>query len=180
MLSRIREMFALSEDGDELEQRVTTLFCLLLIALATFSFVFTIVLVARGEQLIPTLTIFVFFQLVLGVTFLLLRANRVMSASYFFLVIAWAVVTAASLYTGGIENPGINNYILLVIIAGVLVGGPRGVANCSPVYCFTWRDPVAYGYGYAANDGLYAYFLRCDSRLDRFDRCGSIDRVCYS
>ena len=64
-----------------------------------------------------------------------LHRGYVQTTSIFFVSASWLLVTVASYFFGGLNNPGIHAYILIVLIAGLLLGGrvAIGVAAISTV-----------------------------------------------
>ncbi|CAG0926674.1 Autoinducer 2 sensor kinase/phosphatase LuxQ [Thermoflexales bacterium] len=85
-------------------------------------------IVLAGDKLV---SILIWVALVIPVVLatVLLHAKHVKAASTVFIIGAWLLLTGSTLPFGGSVSPTVNSYILLVIIAGLLLGGRGAIVT---------------------------------------------------
>jgi GAF domain-containing protein/DNA-binding response OmpR family regulator len=83
-----------------------------------------------GDKLV---SILIWVALVVPVTIAsgLLHMGRVTAASTVFILGAWLLLTGSTLPFGGSISPTVNSYILIVIMAGLLLGGRGAIATAA-------------------------------------------------
>jgi len=85
-------------------------------------------LLGQGLNLPVMLLVSALVVLIVSLTQLLLRRNRVRTAALFFIGMLWVIVTYAAIVNGGVRAPNFPLYIVLVLGAGVLLGRRQALA----------------------------------------------------
>ncbi len=152
MLSYLRRHLTPPTFTDQSQTRAAELLNAILLISLLGAVVYSILLPILAPEQIPSL-IFVLagLMIILGM-WLLMRRGRVRLASAFFLGLAWVNLTAAAVADGqGIRGVSLGGYMLVVVAAGLLLGG-RALIGFAALNIVSGLTLV-----YAENSGLLAH-----------------------
>jgi PAS domain S-box-containing protein len=124
----IRQLFAAPVfEDDEDKTRTAGLLNTIVLTTLALSVVFAIVIVTISPQsVINLMVVGILILLQLGTPFLM-RSGRVQFASIWLTSVLWVIVTLGVLAAGGVRSSGFSTYILIIVIAGLLLGGRAGI-----------------------------------------------------
>lgn len=123
MVERLRRMVSgpvfILESRERLHGMINTI---LLFAMgATFFYGLVIYFIAPTFSLSHRVVSFILLYLAL--TWFINRRGHLTAASLSLTIGLWLLFTTIFFLTGGLDNPGINGYLLVVVVAGLLLGG---------------------------------------------------------
>jgi cell division protein ZapA (FtsZ GTPase activity inhibitor) len=127
--TRIRRFFATPTFEDEDKTRGAGLLNIVSLALLGVTVVSTVFILVEEGFNIPDLAIgIVASSLEIGVQFLM-RRGHVKLASLIQASILWIMLTAMTIFFGGVRAATFSSYILIILMAGLLLGSYAGIAT---------------------------------------------------
>jgi GAF domain-containing protein len=123
MFARIRRLLAPPVfKGDEDTTRMARLLNAVLLSFLGAVFVYGIIAIAlpNPQAALPLVGLVIVMNLV---AFFLMRRGRVQAASLLFSSAVWLFLTAVAVLFGGVSGPAFFGYIVVVVVAGLLLGG---------------------------------------------------------
>ncbi len=127
MLARLRQFLAPPSFEDEDRSHLARLLNTILIALLAMTLVSnTIVVILVSDRELSVIAHSIVMLFGLG-AFWLIRQGRVRLASYFFISAIWIAITLLAVFYGGVGGHTYSADILVILIAGLLLGGRAGL-----------------------------------------------------
>jgi two-component sensor histidine kinase len=127
MSKRIREFFAPPVFEDEEKTRIAGLLNTILLALLAIAVISNTALGITSSR--PLLALGITSTIILLATGLLFlaRLGYIQLASILLTSAIWTLVTFDTFFTGGMRGPAFSAYVLVILIAGLLLGGRAGI-----------------------------------------------------
>jgi PAS domain S-box-containing protein len=123
MLIWIKQFLAPPVFEDEDKTRVAGLLNIILLATIAINVVYSPILVVILPNPTPSLVVDNILLLLEIGLLVLMRRGYVQAASILLSFIVWVYITFVLYFFGGVRSPVLNGYIILVLIAGLLLGG---------------------------------------------------------
>jgi GAF domain-containing protein len=115
-------------EGDEDKTRTASLLNTVLLTVLVLAVVFSLFSIALSRTLSTVVLLIiegVMVLVVLGSRFLM-RSGRVRLASILFSLMLWVIITLVAVASGGVRTPGFGLCLVVIVIAGLLLGGRAG------------------------------------------------------
>ncbi|MBK9052144.1 MAG: PAS domain S-box protein [Chloroflexi bacterium] len=107
---------------DEDRERISQLIHTVLLASMLAVFVYGVVVFALSPTFYVSHTIIILILVHLVITWVFARRGHLTLASLSLTTGLWVLFSAAFLFTGGVTNPSVSGYLLIIMMAGLLMG----------------------------------------------------------
>lgn len=149
MLNYFRRLFALPKFGDMAKNRMANILNTMLLVMLISSFIFGPILTISSSN--PWISAFVYLSLDLSLLIALffMRRGLVSIAGWLFIASTWATLSLVTVFVyGGLSNPLIAGYMVVIVAAGLLMGNQAGIFVAVLSYL------TILGFFLNSNDGL--------------------------
>ncbi|MCL4870762.1 MAG: PAS domain S-box protein [Anaerolineae bacterium] len=123
MLEMIKQLIRgpafMAEDQERVKQLINAILFITLLG----SFIYGVVIFVLSPTLYASHVIVTLILVHLGFSWILARRGHLTFVSLTILVGLWVLFSLAFFFTGGLSNPSISGYLVIILMAGLLLGG---------------------------------------------------------
>ena len=135
MVKHFQDIFAPPDFADLAKNRMASILNTMLLVMLASSLIFGPILTVSSPFPWLTALIIIGLDVVLVIVFVLMRRDRVNLAGWVFLSSVWATLTVITAFIyGGLSNPLMAGYIVVIVAAGLLMGNRTGIAFAALCY----------------------------------------------
>lgn len=128
MKNYLLRVFAPPKFGDPDKNRMASILNTMLLVMLASSVIFGPILTSTSSNPQTSALVYVGLDICLLIALFLMRRGWVRSAGWLFIISAWATLTLVTLFVyGGLSNPLIAGYIVVIVAAGLLMGNRTGI-----------------------------------------------------
>ncbi len=128
MKNYLQRVFAPPKFGDSDKNRMASILNTMLLVMLASSLIFGPILTITSSNPRISALIYISLDISLLIALFLMRSGLVSSAGWLFIISTWATLTLVTLLVyGGLSNPLIAGYIVVIVAAGLLMGNRTGM-----------------------------------------------------
>jgi PAS domain-containing protein len=135
MEKHLRRLLTPPDTGDLIKNRMASILNTMLLVMLASSLIFgPILTVSSANPWIPAL-VYGSLDIALLIALIIMRRGHVNLAGWVFILATWATLTLVTVFVyGGLSNPLIAGYIVIIVAAGLLMGNRIGIAVAALCY----------------------------------------------
>ena len=135
MIKRLQDLLTPPDFGDLAKNRMVGILNTMLLVLLASSLIFGPILTVSSSNPWISALVYASLDIVLLIAYFLMRRGRVSVAGWMFILSTWATMTLVTVFVyGGLSNPLIAGYIVVIAAAGLLMGNRAGIAVAALCY----------------------------------------------